>query len=179
MRETVADFRPDFPYRLRHLLGPGLTTLARLVGQPEFRLRREGYAGTVEVPLSEFEAELERGGFAWGPVSWYHRPPVGTDPNGSWTFRRAPFADRQLHVILSARGPDRHDVYAHWEYNWLRHPVKHARQLDIDRETGAATIRAWLADREIPFEKRRRTHRKARRAVRRLAAKLPTRFGPG
>lgn len=172
MRETVADFRPDVPYRLRHLVGPWLTGAARLVGQPEFRLQREGYVGTVQLPLPEFERELEGGGFAWGPVSWYHRPPVGTDPNGSWTFRRAPFADRQLHVILSRRESECHDVYAHWEYNWLRHPLKHAKQLDIDREAGSAAMQWWLDRRGIDYDTHSRTRRKVRRALRRVAAPL-------
>ncbi|WP_324662499.1 hypothetical protein [Haloarcula sediminis] len=172
MRATIADLRPDLPYRLRHLVGPWLTAAARLVGQPEFRLRRDGYVGTVALSLSEFERELERGGFAWGPVSWYHQPAVGSDPNGSWTFRRAPLADRQLHVILTRRAPECHDIYAHWEYNWLRHPLKHARQLDIDREAGSAAMREWLDNHGVDYEANSRTRRKVRRAIRRVAAPL-------
>ena len=60
MRPTVADFRPDIPYRLRHRVGPRLTRLARLVGRPEFRLRQAGYAGTVAMPMDEFERALDR-----------------------------------------------------------------------------------------------------------------------
>ncbi|MDS0258983.1 hypothetical protein NDI56_06205 [Haloarcula sp. S1CR25-12] len=178
MRETVADFRPDLPYRIRHLIGPWLTGVARLVGQPEFKLHRSGYAGTVELPRDELERELTRGGFAWGPVSWYHQPAVGSDPDGSWTFRRAPLSDRQLHVILIARAPDRIDVYAHWEYSWLRHPIKHARQLGIDREAGSATMRKWLDRRDVDYESNSRTRRKVGRAVRRVAAPLLGRVTP-
>ncbi|MEK0397452.1 hypothetical protein WNX13_10745, partial [Lactobacillus delbrueckii] len=83
--------------------------------------------------------------------------------------------DRQLHVILSARAPECIDVYAHWEYNWLRHPIKHARQLDIDRETGSETMREWLDGQDIPFEARSRSTRKVRRSVRKVAATLTTR----
>lgn len=179
MRETVQAFEPDVPYHLRQWVGPWLTGMARAVGEPEYQLRRAGYVGTVDCPLDDIAAQLRADGFAWGPVSWYHQPPVGTDPNGSWTYRASPFADRQLHVILAARAPECIDVFAHWEYNWLRHPVKHARQLDIDRETGSATMAEWLADRDLAFEERLRPHRKARRAVRRVIAALRTRFGPG
>ncbi|MBX0285073.1 hypothetical protein [Haloarcula salinisoli] len=172
MRPTVADFRPDIPYRLRHLIGPRLTRLARRVGRPEFRLHRSGYAGTVDVPMNEFERALSTGGFAWGPVSWYHQPPVGADPNGSWTYRRVPFSDRQLHVILSRRDDDRIDVYAHWEYNWRRHPVKHAKQLGIDREGGSTSMQAWFDSQGIDYDSRSRTRRKVSHAVRRVAASL-------
>jgi len=179
MRETVQAFEPDVPYHLRQRVGPWLTRGAQLLGEPEYELRRSGYVGTLDRPIDEFAEALRDDGFSWGPVSWYHRPPVGTDPNGSWTYRSSRFADRQLHVILAARAPECIDVFAHWEYNWLRHPVKHAKQRSIDRETGSETMRAWLADRGIPFENRGRNHRRARRTVRRLVAKLPTRFGPG
>lgn len=172
MRATVAAFRPDIPYRLRHLVGPWLTAVGRLVGQPEFRLRRDGYVGTVRLPLPELERELERGGFAWGPVSWYHQPAVGSDPNGSWTFRRTPLSDRQLHVIVSGRAPERHDIYAHWEYNWLRHPIKHARQLGIDREAGSETMRTWLDSHGVDYASNTRTRRTVRRAIRRVVAPL-------
>jgi len=175
MRETVSDFRLDIPYRIRHLIGPWLTRAARLVGQPEFKLRRAGYVGTVGIPKAEFERELSQSGFAWGPVSWYHQPSVGSDPDGSWTFRRAPLSDRQLHVILIDRAPDRIDIYAHWEYNWFRHPIKHARQLDIDREAGSATMQSWLDGRDIGYETNSRVRRKVRRALRRLAAPLLSR----
>jgi len=149
-----------------------LTRLARLVGRPEFRLRQAGYAGTVAMPMDEFERALGDGGFAWAPISWYHQPPLGADPNGSWTFRRAPLADRQLHVILSRHTPGRIDVYAHWEYNWRRHPVKHAKQLAIDRTAGSETMRTWLETHNIGYETRSRTRRKVTRAVRRVAAPL-------
>ncbi len=172
MRPTIADIRPDVPYRVRHLVGPWLTGLARRIGRPEFRLHRSGYAGTVEMPMDEFERALSDGGFAWGPVSWYHQPPVGADPNGSWTYRRAPFADRQLHVILSRRDHERIDVYAHWESNWRRHPIRHAKQLGIDRAAGSASMQAWFDSQGIDYDSRSRTRQKLRRAVRRVAAPL-------
>jgi len=172
MRPTIADFRPDLPYRARHLVGPWLTRLARRVGRPEFRLQRSGYAGTVDVPMNEFERALSTGGFAWGPVSWYHQPPVGADPNGSWTYRNAPLSDRQLHVILSRNAHGRINVYAHWEYNWRRHPVKHAKQLGIDRAAGSASMQAWFDRQGIDYDSRPRVWRKVRHAVRRVAAPL-------
>jgi hypothetical protein len=178
MRETVAAFDPEIPYRIRHTVGPWLTRLARTVGQPEFQLRRSGYVGTVGLPMDEFETELRDGGFAWGPVSWYHQPPVGADPNGSWTYRSAPLADRQLHVILNARNPECIDVFAHWEYNWRRHPVKHAKQLDINREAASASVQGWLDQRDIDYDANSRTRRKVTRAVRRVATSVLGRGTP-
>ncbi|MDS0283173.1 hypothetical protein [Haloarcula onubensis] len=179
MRETLTSFDPDVPYRLRQWVDPWLTGLARRVGSPEYRLLRAGYVGTVERPVDELASALRAAGFSWGPVSWYHHPPVGAEPNGSWTYRAAPLADRQLHVILTAHAPACVDVFAHWEYNWLRHPVRHAKQLDIDRETGVATMREWLTQRDIDFEERSRAHRKVRRTAQRVATALTARFGLG
>jgi len=179
MPETVQSFEPDVPYHLRQLVGPWLTRIAQALGEPEYQLLRAGYVGTVDCPIDNLAEELRADGFSWGPVSLYLRLLVGTDPNGSGTFRPSLFADRQLHVILAARAPECIDVFAHWEYNWLRHPVKHARQLRIDRETGAATMTEWLADQDIAFEDRSRPHRKVRQAVRRVTTTLSTQFGPG
>lgn len=82
-----------------------------------------------------------------------------TDPNGSWTYRRSLLADRQLHVILSAQAPEHIAVYAHEEYNWLRHPIKHGKQVGIDRERGAARMRRWLEAQGLDISEESRTRR--------------------
>ena len=129
MRPSTSNQRPDLPYRLRQFVGPWITRLARVIGAPDYRLRETEYVGTVDRSMDEVIEVLRSMGFTWGPVSWYHQPPVGTSPDGSWTYRRSILADRQLHVVLVARGPGRVDVYAHEEENWLRHPVLHLGEL--------------------------------------------------
>ena len=147
--------------RIRDRVGPSIDRLARRVGQPEYHVHDEGYAGTVSVPLADLESRLSDAGFAWDPVSLYHRTRVGTDTDGSWVFRSSPLADRQLHVVLFAQSVDRTDVYAHEEYSWLRHPLKHARQEDIRRKRGSTEMRRWLDAQPFDYEYESRTRRRA------------------
>lgn len=59
-------------------------------------------------------------------------------------YRDSPLADRQLHAVLFAQDEDRVDVYGHYEYNWIRHPIKHARQEDIRHRGGSRRMKAHL-----------------------------------
>lgn len=165
MQDGDVNFDPDLAYRIRQRIGPWLTRLAGTLGQPEYRIRPAEYVGTVDMPMTELIAVLRSGGFTWGPFSWYHQPPVETDPNGSWTYRRSLFADRQLHVILTAQAPEHITVYAHEEYNWLRHPIKHGEQVGIDREKGASEVRTWLEDRGLDVHDEGRTRREIARLL--------------
>ncbi len=159
MRTIVEALRPDVPYLVRQRLGPWITRLARTLGQPEYRLYESEYVGTVEQPLDEFTETLQEHGFDWDPLAWYHRPPVGSEPNGSWTYRRTLLADRQLHVILVAHSPEYIDVFAHEEYNWLRHPIKHLRQVGIERNAGSSKMRRWLERHSAAVDTRSRRRR--------------------
>ncbi|NHN59384.1 MULTISPECIES: hypothetical protein [Halorussus] len=159
MRTIVETLQPEVPYRVRQRVGPCLTRLARTLGQPEFRLRDTGYVGTVQQPLDEFTETLQEHGFEWDPLAWYHQPPVGAEPNGSWTYRRSLLADRQIHVILIAHSPEYIDVFAHEEYNWLRHPIKHLRQVGIEREAGSRQIRRWIESHGIAIDAKSRRRR--------------------
>jgi len=144
MRTIGETLQPDLPYRVRQWLGPRITRLARTLGQPESSLRDSEYVGTVRQPLDEFTETLREHGFEWDPLAWYHHPPVGSEPNGSWAYRRGLLADRQLHVILIAHSTEYIDVFAHEEYSWLRHPFKHVRQVGIERNDGSTVMRRWL-----------------------------------
>ena len=171
---TRTDLRPDVPYRIRQAVGPWVDRAARALGQPEYRIRHAEYAGTVHCPMDEFVSTLRAGGFSWGPISWYHQPPVGRAPDGSWTYRDGPLADRQLHVVLYAREAERIDAYAHDEYNWMRHPVKHLKQVDIRRSKGAAEMRRWLDGRGLDYDHESRLRRRATR----LAVRFRERLSP-
>lgn len=174
MRDAVVNFQPDLLYRVRQRVGPWLTRLARTLGQPEYRIRQTEYVGTVRLPMEELIAKLRAGGFTWGPFSWYHQPPVETNPNGSWTYRRSLLADRQLHVILTAQAREHIAVYAHEEYNWLRHPVKHGKQVGIDREKGARRMRRWLEAQELDTSDESRSRRYAVHLLHRFRERLAT-----
>ena len=148
--------------------------LAGAVGQPQYRLRHAEYVGTVDRPMADLEAELRAGGLSWDPLSWYHQPPVGSTPDGSWAYRAGPFADRQLHVVLCARSRGSVDVYAHDEPNWLRHPRRHLDGSDIRRERGAAEMRRWLDARGLEYERTSMPRRLAVALGRQAKEWLPT-----
>ncbi|MFO8115587.1 MAG: hypothetical protein R6U01_09575 [Halorubrum sp.] len=166
MRTINETLQPDVPYLVRQRLGPWITRLAQRVGQPEYRLRDTEYVGTVRRPLDEFTETLREHGFEWDPLAWYHQPPVGSEPDGSWTYQRAPLADRQIHVILIAHSPEYVDVFAHEEYNWLRHPIKHLRQVGIDREAGSEEMRRWLERHGMEVDDKSRRRRRVSHAIR-------------
>lgn len=160
MKTPNETLQPDLSYRVRGVLGPLLTRLAETVGQPEYHLRNSEYVGTVQQPLDELTETLDSYGFEWDPLAWYHQPPVGSDPNGSWVYRPSKLADRQLHVILVAHSPAYIDVFAHEEYNWLRHPVKHFRQVGIEREAGRDDLRQWVERQGIEVDVNSRSRRR-------------------
>ena len=165
MRTIVETLQPDVPYRVRQRLGPWITRLARTLGQPEYRLHDTEYVGTVQQPLDEFTELLEEHGFEWDPLAWYHQPPVGSEPNGSWTYRRASLAGRQIHVILIAHSAEYIDVFAHEEYNWLRHPIKHLRQVGIERKAGSSKMRRWIESHGVEVDARSRPRRRIAHAL--------------
>lgn len=65
-----------------------------------------------------------------------------------------PLADRQLHIILfELDGRARTTaVFAHWEYSWTRHPIKHYRGIGIQDRAGARYCRDFLYDTDLDFE---------------------------
>ena len=165
MRTIVETLQPAVPYRVRQRLAPWITRLARTLGQPEYRLRDTEYVGTIQQPLDEFTEALQEHGFEWDPLAWSHQPPVGSEPNGSWTYRQALLADRQLHVILIAHSPAYIDVFAHEEYNWLRHPIKHLWQVGIERKAGSREMRRWIESHGMEVDVKSRCRRQVAHAI--------------
>lgn len=165
MRTIDESLQPDVSYRVRQWLAPWITRLVETVGQPEYHLQDTEYVGTVERPLGEFTETLQAHGFEWDPLAWYHQPPVGSEPDGSWTYRQRLLADRQLHTILIAHSPEYIDVFAHEEYNWLRHPIKHLRQVGIEREVGSSKMRQWIESHDMEIDTRSRRRRQIAHAM--------------
>lgn len=167
-----ASIRSNAARRLRQRLGPQIDRLVKALGQPTTHVYPSGYVGTVHRPIADVEAELGDAGFAWDPVSTYHYAPAGSSTDGSWAYRSGWTGERQLHVVLFAPDPDRTDLYAHDEFNWLRHPVKHAREVDIRRDEGVAEMRRWLAGRGVEYERDSRVRRRLRHAVERVRERV-------
>ena len=157
--------RPSVPRRLRQRLGPYIDRAARAVGQPTTHVYPPGYVATVHLPIADLEARLQGVGFSWDPLSLYHHTPEGSSTDGSWAYRSSTFADRQLHVVLFAQDEGRTDVYAHEEYNWARHPVKHAEEVGIRRDDAAERVRRWLDATDLPYDRDSYVRRKLRHMV--------------
>ena len=153
----------------RHRVGPWINRIGNALGRPTTLVYPEGYVGTVRVPISDLETKLHDDGFTWDPVSMYHRTPSGSTTDGSWAYRSSAFGHRQLHVVLFAQRSDLIDVYAHDEFNWRRHPIKHARETDIRREEGVAEMRRWLETHGVAYDREPRAMRMLKHTVERLA----------
>lgn len=118
----------------------------------------EEYVGTIDLPEEELEAVLKEAGFRRNVVSSLKVRVDGNVSDGSWAWRESPLADWQLHVILHDVG-ESVEAYAHWEYSWYTHPIKHYSATDCSPETGVAMTREFLRNHEserfpdgIPFE---------------------------
>lgn len=157
--------------QVRHRLGPKLNRLLRTLGQPTTRVYPEGYIGSVDRPIDEVEAELRAGGFSWDPLSIYHFTPEGNDTDGSWVYRDSLFADRQIHVVLIDR-TSATELYAHEEYNWARHPAKHAKELDIRRDRGSAQVKRWLDERGLKYDVESTPVQKGKHYLQRVSGSL-------
>ncbi|MBV0924870.1 hypothetical protein KTS45_11740 [Halomicroarcula limicola] len=170
---TKASVQPGELRELRHRFGPQINGLVNALGQPTTQVYPSGYVGTVERSIETLESALTDGGFTWDPVSMYHRSPTGSTADGSWVYRDSPLADRQLHVVLFSQSYNGWtDVYAHEEFSWLRHPIKHAKEERITREEGVAETRRWLDDAGIAYRTHSNLRRKARQAVKRAHERL-------
>lgn len=171
---TMADssIRSSVFRRFRQRIGPGLDRFAKILGQPTTHVYPSGYVATVHLSIEDLEAKLHDDGFTWDPLSTYHYTPEGSSTDGSWAYRSRWLADRQLHVVLFAQDSDRTDVYAHDEFNWLRHPIKHVREVDIRRNEGVAEMRRWLAVRGVEYERDSRVRRKIRHIVERIRERI-------
>ena len=145
-------FQRRLTHRVRRAVGPWIDRVARAIGQPVTHIRASEYAGTAHCRIDDLEARLSQAGFRWDPISLYHFTPLGTPADGSWVYRDSPLADRQLHAVLFAPDEDRIDVYGHYEYNWIRHPIKHVLQKDIRHREGGRRMAAHLRAADVPTD---------------------------
>lgn len=162
--------------RLRHRIGPLLNQFFKMIGQPTTQVYPAGYVGTVPLPIEEFESELRDGGFNVDLLSTYHYTLDGNATDGSWAYRFSRLANRQLHVVLFKQGPAVTEVYAHDEFNWFRHPFKHAYEVDIRRTEGRKKMCRWLNAREIEYERAIPPVRVVRNTVRRVRKRVDERL---
>jgi hypothetical protein len=165
---TGTSARSSVLRRFRQQVGPWINRVVEGFGQPTTRVYPAGYVGTVQLSFDDFAAELDDSQFTWDPLSMYHYTLEGNDTDGSWAYRASWLADRQLHVVLFAEGSESTEVYAHDEFNWSRHPVKHAQEVDIRRHEGSAEMRRWLDEQGIEYERDSRPLRAVKHTARRI-----------
>lgn len=144
----------DFWETVRHKLAPPIGRLVTGISRAE--TTDDQFVGYVEMGEEEFEEELHEMGFERNPLAyWKYIPGVGEE-QGSWRKNDGKW---QLHVILYDGHPNephedhgpRTYVYAHWEYRWDVHPIKHIRGIDQDRTKGINEMRRELQMASIPF----------------------------
>lgn len=155
---NLAGAEADFWERLRSLLIPPLHWVVHHWGYwAEADAVRGEYVTTVQMPVEQFEHYLEEWGFIRNPVAGLKTNEHGVEEVGSW--RRCytdtngilepagPTAPWQLHVRLFP-GPteDTVDCYAHWERNWLTHPVKHYQSDGLSYTRGYALTMEYLTE---------------------------------
>lgn len=143
----------DWQERVRAVLYPKLhPVLARFGGYATGTVAPEQFVCSTEVNEGTIEDELHDTGFVRNPIACYKSLPDGTGSEGSWVL----FAEndpeeileegRQLHITLFPRkdSTSGRRIYAHEEYDWRSHPVKHLRETDFGPRIGADKARLLI-----------------------------------
>lgn len=134
--------RHDFWEKLRQWLVPRLSSIIPGGHCCERQTSMNQLVDTVALSEEELEVVLHSLEFVRNPLShwkrvgdhgetgsWAWRGAVEVDEDGEHSFDRDPLADGQIHIILFELDGDSGTtaVYAHWEYSWLTHPIRHYR----------------------------------------------------
>ncbi|MFD1511828.1 hypothetical protein [Halomarina rubra] len=142
-------FRQDFVNAVRRRVWPRIHHLlaGTVDGYAVTHTTEEEYVMTVHCSEADLERVLdEELGFSRNPISALKVRLDGNTAEGSWVWRDSLLADWQLHVVLHAVDGGAVDVYAHWEYSWVTHPLEHYAGRGYDAEKGVRLARSWLAD---------------------------------
>lgn len=119
------------------------------------------FVGVVDVPESSFEMILDQMNFERNPLASLKSRSAETEEG---SFRWLPPEDsdldpaKQLHVIIydgsvvPNANTGRTYIYAHWEYRWDWHPIKHYRGVDMDHRRGVEMMRAKLDEANVAYE---------------------------
>lgn len=159
--------RADFWESLRRATLP---TLGRVLAEVNDALGTEyyatlstdhdEYAGVVELSKEEVESLLHDMGACRNPAAaWKRLKNTQKYEQGSWAFRGSwgnkdwhhdPFGDYQLHVILFEldNDPATTALFAHYEYSWVTHPIKHYRGAAVAGD-GSYMLRRLLSKNDV------------------------------
>lgn len=110
----------------------------------------EQYVGAVSKGERQFEQDLESMGFERNPVACL-KDQESTNETEDGSFRLVQ-GDYQLHVVIYNRGkPDTTYVYAHWEYRWDTHPIKHYDEDEFSESKGISRMRELMDEHNITY----------------------------
>lgn len=122
----------------------------------------EEFVGVVGMSRDELEFHLHDMGAVRNPAAAWKRL-RGTDKHeqGSYAFRgewretawhHNPIGDYQLHVIVYELDDiaETTAVFAHYEYSWVTHPIKHYRAEHVDGN-GVQMLRTMLKRNGVDF----------------------------
>jgi hypothetical protein len=119
---------------------------------------RSEFVGTFEGSYKNLSGALRDIGFKPNWLSSYKEYEVYTDgewtdtghfERSTWKYTESAFSPYQIHVTLFDLDDEANTtcIFAHYEYNWLRHPIKHYRPPDgyPDGPEGVKRVRQKLA----------------------------------
>lgn len=118
------------------------------------------YVGTVRIGEEELEETLFHptdARYNW-LAYWKKHNGDGRDSTGSWKLRyprHKRYVERgmQLHMTLfPARDGDGLDVYAHYEYDNVKHPIKHLKEKRFSARKGVTLARQYFRDNKIELQ---------------------------
>lgn len=148
----------DWTEPLRRWLWPLLHGVLTTVGAYSVGYVGEAqYAGTAPLGEEELEKQLHSVGFRTNVLAALKHDGTGEWSEKSCVWRESLLADRQLHVTLfDARDGTGMDVYAHWEWSWITHPIRHVRAKGVSAEKGVRLAREKLAAAGVDLDDRHR-----------------------
>jgi len=144
---------------IRRRLWPRIDrTLNRFGAYAVMEIDEGGYAGTARLTRRALERVLNDSGFEFELVAALkHRtcPEEEEVSAGSWVLRDSDFAPYQLHVhLFSGRDNGYTDMYAHYEHNWKRRPLRHYLVTLHDNNKGVEMVREILDDQGVEIFER-------------------------
>lgn len=117
------------------------------------------YVGTVKMGEEELERELFHptdARYNW--LAYWKKHRDGRNAEGSWKLRwpkhrRYVSRGKQLHITLfpSHEDEDWIDVYAHYEYDNVTHPIKHLLEREFSATGGVSRARQYFRDNQVPL----------------------------
>lgn len=155
----------DYWEGIRRFIIPPIGKLTQFVNEVfqsdlyvETRARNNQFVGRVAMNEEEFEKLLHHEGYERNPIAGLKKSLRGEVEEGSFRKIDDENPEKQLHLIFYD-GRDLQNaltgeifVYAHYEYRWDVHPIKHYRKKDVEEHRAVMDVREMLNDEGIPYE---------------------------